>query len=83
MREDRLDDRPAGHGGPGEARRAELVFVRPHCQVTPVAEQGLAKRQAASVDLKQLAAIGILSEHEIGYQQAMRQGLAGAPNQRT
>jgi Fic family protein len=45
---------------------AELVFVRPYCRITHVVEAGLAKRQTASVYLKQLAAIGILREHKIG-----------------
>jgi Fic family protein len=45
---------------------AELVFVRPYCRITHVVEEGLAKRQTASVYLKQLAAIGILREHKIG-----------------
>lgn len=45
---------------------AELVFVRPYCRITHVVEAGLAKRQTASVYLKQLAAIGILREQKIG-----------------
>jgi Fic family protein len=45
---------------------AELVFVRPYCRITHVVEAGLAKRQTASVYLKQLAAIGILREHQVG-----------------
>ncbi|MBK1690124.1 protein adenylyltransferase Fic [Rubrivivax gelatinosus] len=45
---------------------AELVFLRPYCRITHVVEAGLAKRQTASVYLKQLAAIGILREHKIG-----------------
>ncbi|MCX7902448.1 MAG: Fic family protein [Burkholderiaceae bacterium] len=45
---------------------AELVFVRPYCRIAHVVEAGLAKRQTASVYLKQLAAIGILRERKIG-----------------
>lgn len=45
---------------------AELVFVRPYCRIAHVVEAGLAKRQTASVYLKELAAIGILREHKIG-----------------
>ena len=45
---------------------AELVFVRPYCRIAHVVEAGLAKRQTASVYLKQLAAIGILREHKMG-----------------
>ncbi|URI10187.1 hypothetical protein MW290_14275 [Aquincola tertiaricarbonis] len=45
---------------------AELVFVRPYCRIAHVVEAGLAKRQTASVYLKELATIGILLEHKIG-----------------
>lgn len=45
---------------------AELVFVRPYCRITHVVDAGLAKRQTASVYLKELARIGILAEHKVG-----------------
>ncbi len=45
---------------------AELVFVRPYCRIAHVVESGLAKRQTASIYLKQLASIGILREHKVG-----------------
>lgn len=45
---------------------AELVFVRPYCRIGHVVEAGLAKRQTASVYLKELTAIGILREHKMG-----------------
>jgi Fic family protein len=45
---------------------AELVFVRPYCRITHVVDSGLAKRQTASVYLRQLSHIGILREHKIG-----------------
>jgi Fic family protein len=45
---------------------AELVFVRPYCRIAHVTEAGLAKRQTASVYLKQLVAIGVLREHKLG-----------------
>jgi len=45
---------------------AELVFVRPYCRIAHVVEAGLAKRQTASVYLKELAAIGIVREHKMG-----------------
>ena len=45
---------------------AELVFVRPYCRIAHVVEAGLAKRQTASVYLKELTAIGILREHKMG-----------------
>jgi len=44
----------------------ELVFVRPYCRISHVVDAGLAKRQTASVYLKQLADIGVLREHKIG-----------------
>jgi Fic family protein len=45
---------------------AELIFVRPYCRISHVVDAGLAKRQTASVYLKQLADIGVLREHKIG-----------------
>lgn len=45
---------------------AELIFVRPYCRITHVVDAGLAKRQTASVYLKQLADIGVLREHKVG-----------------
>ncbi|KQW46695.1 MULTISPECIES: protein adenylyltransferase Fic [unclassified Roseateles] len=45
---------------------AELVFERPYCRIAHVTNAGLAKRQTASVYLKQLADIGILREHKVG-----------------
>jgi Fic family protein len=45
---------------------AELVFVRPYCRIGHVVDAGLAKRQTASLYLKQLADIGILREHKMG-----------------
>jgi len=45
---------------------AALVFVRPYCRIAHVVEAGVAKRQTASVYLKELAAIGILREHKVG-----------------
>jgi Fic family protein len=45
---------------------AELVFARPYCRIAHVVDAGLAKRQTASLYLKQLADIGILQEHKVG-----------------
>lgn len=56
--------RDAGHIYSREL--AELVFVRPYCRIAHVVEAGLAKRQTASVYLKELTAIGILREHKMG-----------------
>jgi Fic family protein len=44
----------------------ELLFVRPYCRIQNVVGAGLAKRQTASEYLKQLAAIGMLSEIKVG-----------------
>jgi len=40
----------------------ELLFMQPYCRIANVVDAGLAKRQTASVYLKQLAEIGILRE---------------------
>ncbi|QAZ39579.1 addiction module protein [Methylibium sp. Pch-M] len=45
---------------------AELIFVRPYCRIAHVVEAGLAKRQTASLYLKELTEIGILREHKLG-----------------
>lgn len=44
----------------------ELVFSQPYCRIANLVESGLAKRQTASVYLKQLAQIGILKEMKVG-----------------
>ncbi len=44
---------------------AELAFVRPYCRIADVVEAGLAKRQTASLHLKERAATGILREHHL------------------
>jgi len=45
---------------------AELIFERPYCRIAHLVEAGLAKRQTASLYLKQLKDIGVLDEHKIG-----------------
>lgn len=45
---------------------AELIFVRPYCRIGHVVDAGLAKRQTASVYLKELVRIGLLREHVLG-----------------
>lgn len=45
---------------------AELIFVRPYCRIAHLVEAGIAKRQTASVYLKQLVQAGILREHQLG-----------------
>ncbi len=44
----------------------ELLFNQPYCRITNLVENGLAKRQTASVYLKQLVEIGILKEIKVG-----------------
>jgi Fic family protein len=42
-----------------------LIFERPWCRIANVVERGIAKRQTASVYLKQLASIGVLVERTV------------------
>lgn len=44
----------------------DMLFVQPYCRIQNLVEVGLAKRQTASVYLKQLAALGMLSENKVG-----------------
>jgi Fic family protein len=44
----------------------ELLFQQPYCRIGNVVDAGLAKRQTASVYLKQLAELGILTEIKSG-----------------
>jgi Fic family protein len=44
----------------------QLLFVQPYCRISHVVERDLAKRQTASVYLKQLTEIGILEERKVG-----------------
>ncbi|TMH80940.1 MAG: Fic family protein, partial [Betaproteobacteria bacterium] len=44
----------------------DLIFVQPYCRIQNVVQAGIAKRQTASEYLKQLAAIGVLKEIEVG-----------------
>lgn len=44
----------------------ELLFQQPYCRIGNVVDAGLAKRQTASVYLKQLADLGILNEIKSG-----------------
>ena len=44
----------------------ELLFQQPYCRIGNVVDAGLAKRQTASVYLKQLADLGILTEFKSG-----------------
>lgn len=44
----------------------ELIFSQPYCRIANLVECGLAKRQTASVYLKQLTEIGVLKELKVG-----------------
>lgn len=44
----------------------ELLFVQPYCRIGNLVDAGIAKRQTASVYLKQLVDIGVLQEHKVG-----------------
>lgn len=44
----------------------DLLFVQPYCRIQNVVESGVAKRQTASIYLKQLAELGMLREVKIG-----------------
>ncbi len=44
----------------------ELIFVQPYCRIKNLEDIGLAKRQTASVYLKELCKIGILKEEKRG-----------------
>lgn len=43
-----------------------LIFELPYCRIANVTAAGIAKRQTASVYLKQLASIGVLTERAVG-----------------
>lgn len=45
---------------------AELIFSQPYCRIANVVDAGLAKRQAASTNLKALVSIGLLEERKAG-----------------
>jgi Fic family protein len=45
---------------------AEIIFVNPYCRIADLVAAGIAKRQSASVYLKTLAGLGLLSEIEAG-----------------
>ena len=44
----------------------EQLFEQPYCRIANLVDRGIAKRQTASVYLKQLSDIGVLEEHKIG-----------------
>lgn len=44
----------------------DLIFALPYCRITNLTEAGIAKRQTASVYLKELVDIGVLNEISLG-----------------
>jgi hypothetical protein len=44
----------------------EAIFVQPYCRIGHLVERGIAKRQAASTYLRELAAHAILTEEKAG-----------------
>lgn len=44
----------------------QVIFEQPYCRIANLVEKGIAKRQTASVYLKQLADIGVLNEIQAG-----------------
>lgn len=44
----------------------ELIFTLPYCRIQNITSAGLAKRQTASVYLKQLVGLGVLREIKVG-----------------
>lgn len=44
----------------------EQLFMQPYCRIANLVDSGIAKRQTASVYLKQLCDLGVLMEHKVG-----------------
>lgn len=44
----------------------DLIFTQPYCRISNIVDKGIAKRQAASTYLTELARIGILTETKVG-----------------
>jgi len=44
----------------------QLIFEQPYCRISNLTEQGIAKRQTASIYLKKLCQIGVLYELSVG-----------------
>jgi Fic family protein len=44
----------------------ELLFIKPYCRIGDVVERGIAKREAASKYLKEIASLGMLIEEKSG-----------------
>lgn len=44
----------------------QVIFEQPYCRIANLVEKDIAKRQTASVYLKELAKVGVLSETQVG-----------------
>ena len=44
----------------------QVIFEQPYCRISNLVDNGIAKRQSASVYLKQLCVIGVLNEIRSG-----------------
>lgn len=44
----------------------DAIFTQPYCRIANIVDAGIAKRQTASVYLKQLVEIGVLDEKKVG-----------------
>ena len=44
----------------------QMIFEQPYCRIANLVDKNIAKRQTASVYLKQLAEIGVLQEQQVG-----------------
>jgi len=50
----------------------QLLFEQPYCRISSLVERDIAKRQTASVYLKQLVEIGVLEEASAGKEKLFR-----------
>ncbi len=44
----------------------DVIFAQPYCRISNLGEAGIAKRQTASIYLKELVALGVLQERKVG-----------------
>jgi hypothetical protein len=44
----------------------QVIFKQPYCRIANLVEKDIAKRQTASVYLRQLVVIGVLQEQQVG-----------------
>ena len=44
----------------------DVIFAKPYCRIVDLVDRGIAKRQSASVYLKELVALGVMREEKVG-----------------